>query len=152
MSCDTPLVTVFVGAEEDPLELPSTCDAGLSWVTLSLPQWGYRYAYAPPSVWVQGNVLLSAVPDSGEVAMVVSVEGTSLADVEDQKAALEAALAAWPGEFKAVATDDNGNTTIAGPWQSFPTIPRWGDVLPTVLGYYLVEATFSIPVNPIGAP
>lgn len=151
MSCVV-TIDVTLGTEEDPLVIPSTCDIGISWTKMALPDWEFRYTYAPPSIYVPGNVLMAAVQDSGAVPMTVSVEGSSLADLEVKKAELETALAAWPGSFKVDAMDDNGTVTIAGPWESFPTLPRWGDVLPTVLGHYLLEATFSLPVNPPGAP
>lgn len=151
MSCEV-TVTVILGPEATPLTIPSTCDEGLSWTKMTLPDWELRYTYAPPSIYVPGNVLLAAVQDSGAIPMIVSVEGTSLSDLEVQKAELEVALLAWPGLFQVDATDDNGTATIAGPWETFPTVPHWGDVLPTVLGHYLMEATFSLPVNPTGAP
>lgn len=152
MSCEVTVLVTLGPEGEGALEIPSTCDVGISWTKMSLPDWELRNTYAPPSAYVPGNVLLAAVPDSGAIPMTVSVEGTSLDDLEDKKVELETALAAWPGLFKAVATDDTGTVTIAGPWKTFPTIPRWGDVLPTVLGHYLLEATFSLPVNPTGAP
>lgn len=151
MSC-TVTVTVSIGPEEDPLVLSSECDDGISWTQMGLPEWEFRYTYAPPSAWVSGNVLLAAVRDSGAVPMLVSIQASSLADMEVKKAELETALTAWPGLFKVEATDDTGTVTIAGPWESFPTLPKWGDVLTPLLGYYYVEATFAIPVNPAGAP
>lgn len=152
MSCVV-TVDVTIGPEgEGALVIPSTCEVGLSWVRMGLPDWELRYTFAPPSNHVPGNILLAAVQDSGAIPMTVSVEGTSLADLNVKKAELEIALAAWPGVFKAEATDDTGTVIIAGPWETFPTIPRWGEVLPTVLGHYLLEATFSLPVNPAGAP
>lgn len=151
-ACGPTTVTVTLGLEEDPLVLPSTCTEDSSWVEMALPDWELRYGYAPPSAWVPGNVLLSAVQDAGAVPMLVSVVGSSLADMESKKTELENALAAWPGLFQVDVTDDSGTVTIAGPWETFPTMAHWGDVLPTVLGYYLMEATFSLPVNPDGAP
>lgn len=150
----TPLVSVTIGAAGSPLVLTSSCgqDAGITWLTLGTPEWAFRYLYAPSSNYVAGNALLSAVRDSAEVPVTVAVQGASLADVEVKKSQVEAALAAWPGVFKAEATDASGTVTIAGPWSSFPTIPRWGDVVLPLLGYFYVEGTFSLPVNPPGAP
>ena len=144
-------VDVTIGPEEDPLVISSDCDDPIAWVAMGLPEWDYRYNYAPPSGYVPGNVLLSIVPDSGAVPMTVSIQGTSLADVETQKALVQTKLAAWPGLFKAEAITAEETVIIAGPWESFPVIPKWGDVLVPLLGHYLVEGTFSLPVNPAGS-
>ncbi len=141
-------VNVTLGPEGDPLVISSDCDDAISWVTMGLPEWEYRYNYAPPSDWVPGNVLLSVVEDSGAVRMVVSVQGSSLADMEAKKSEVKAALAAWPGLFKVEAITTDETVVIAGPWESFPVIPKWGAVLTPLLDHYLVECTFSLPVNP----
>lgn len=147
-------VTVTLGPTGTPLVLTADCGqaAGITWNTLGLPEWALRSLYAPPSNYVPGDVLLATVRDSGAVVMTVSVQGSSLADMEAKKTQVENALAAWPGEFKAEATDANGTVTIAGPWDTFPTIPSWGDVLIPLINYYYIETTFSLPVNPPGAP
>lgn len=146
-------VTVSIGPAASPLVLSSECtDVGITWATMSLPEWTLRYNYAPPSAYIPGNVLLSAVQDSGEVLMTVSIQASSLAQMESMKAQVENALAAWPGSFKAEATDSTGTVTIAGPWDTFPTVPGWGEVLTPVLDYYTVDTVFSLPVNPPGAP
>lgn len=146
-------VTVSIGPAETPLVMTGDCgqEAGITWNTLGLPDWAYRYLYAPPSNYVPGDVLLAVVRDSGALVVSVSVQGSSLDDLEAKKSEVEAALSAWPGQFKAEATDINGTTIVAGPWETFPTIPSWGDVLIPLLGYYYVETTFSLPVNPPGA-
>lgn len=141
-------VNVTVGPEGDPLVISSDCDDAISWVALGLPEWEYRYNFTPPSAYVPGNVLLSLVQDVGAVPMVVSIQGTSLADMEAQKEIVRAKLAAFPGLFKVEAVTADETVTIAGPWESFPVIPKWGDVLTPLLDYYLVEGTFSLPVNP----
>lgn len=146
------VATVSLGPEDTPLLISSDCSEGISWVKMGLPEWTLRYLYAPPSNYVAGDVLLSAVPDSGAVAMTLSVEGSSLSDLEDKKAQVEAALSAWPGLFKVEVTDNTETVTIAGPWTTFPTTCGWGDVLTPLLDHYLVETSFSLPVNPPGAP
>lgn len=147
-------VTVSIGPVATPLVLTADCGQvpGITWTALGLPEWALRYLYAPPSNYVSGDVLLATVRDSGAVVMTVSVQASSLADLETKKGQVETALAAWPGEFKAQATDTSGTVTIAGPWNTFPTIPSWGDVLIPLLDYYYMETTFSLPVNPPGAP
>lgn len=147
-------VTVTVGPTANPLTLSSDCSlsAGISWANMTLPEWGLRSVFAPPSAYVPGDVLLSAVRDSAAVTMTVSVQASSLPDLEAKKAQVETALAAWPGEFKAVVNDINDTVVMAGPWQTFPVIPSWGDVIIPLLDYYYVETTFSLQVNPPGSP
>lgn len=152
MSICVPVVTVSVGPEGDPLAISSDCSQAISWVKMGLPEWALRYLWAPPSAYVAGDALLAVVRDSGFVPMTVSVEGTSITDLEAKKAEVETALAAWPGVFEAEAVTDDETVTIAGPWETFPVVPGWGDVLPTVLGHHLVETSFLLPVNPPGAP
>lgn len=153
MICNAGRIDVAIGDPEDPFVITSSCEgAGVQWNQLVLPEWSLRTVYAPPSAWVPGNVMLSAVEDSGEVAMVVSVEGTSAAELETFKASLKTALAVWPGQVTVTLVEDTGSTIIGGPWQSFPTVPRWGEVTALLHGEYLLDGLFSIPVNPAGAP
>lgn len=152
MSCPVNL-EVYVGDPLDPLIIGYECvRPGLFWNELVLPEWEYRYNYAPPSAWVPGNVLLSAVEESSTVTMKVVAMGATLADLEVQKARLGAALAFRRGEFKAVATDGLGPVNVGGPWPTIPTKPRWGGVTPTSLRMFYAEADFAVPVNPEGAP
>lgn len=147
-------VTTFIGPEATPLVITDDCgtEPGITWSTLGLPEWALRYVYAPSSNYVAGEVLLAAVRDSGAVVMTVAVQGSSLADMEAKKAQVEEALSAWPGSFRAEATDTNGTVIIAGPWDTFPSVPSWGDVTTPLLDFYYIETTFSLPVNPPGAP
>jgi hypothetical protein len=150
-----PYITVTVGPEDavEPLVISSACDGeGIEWTELVLPEWSLRMTYAPPSAYVPGNVLLAAVEDSGEVGMVVTLEATSAAGLETLKTTLGNALAAWPGVVTVKLVEDAGETVIGGPWQSFPTRPRWGDMKALLNGIYLIDGAFSIPVNPPGAP
>lgn len=141
-------VNVYIGPEGDPLVISSDCDDAISWLTLGLPEWDYRYNYAPPSQLVKGSVLLSIVRDSSAIPMTLAIQGTSLADLEAQKALVETKLAAWPGSFKAEAVTVAETQTIAGPWKSFPSIPKWGDVEVPLLDVYYMEGVLSLPVNP----
>lgn len=147
-------VDVKIGDPEDPFIISSTCESeGVQWTQLVLPDWSLRMGWAPPSNYVSGNVLLSAVEDSGDVAMTVALEAASAAALNLLMSDVKAALAVWYGEFSAISVDDEAvETVIAGPWQSFPTVPRWGDVTALLRGTYYIDGTFSIPVNPVGAP
>lgn len=153
MICNAGRIDVAIGDPEAPFIISSECGStGISWTSLALPEWSLRTVFAPPSAWVPGNVMLSAVEDSGEMAMVVTIEEASAADLEVTKAALKTALGVWPGEVTVTLIEDAGSTVIAGPWQSFPTVPRWGELTALLHGTYLIDGLFSIPVNPAGAP
>lgn len=148
-------VTLVIGPPGDPFEIPPECppDAGgIAWNAVADPEWEVRYTYAPPSQWVPGQMLLGAVTDAGSVPVSVIVRGTSLADLEARKAALSDALAAWPGEYKAEATLGAETVTVSGPWPTFPTVVRWGEMRVGILGRCVVEGLFALPVNPVGAP
>lgn len=142
-------VEVSIGDAEDPLVITSQCEElGIQWTDLSLPEWSLRMLYAPPSGYIAGNVLLSAVEDAGDLALAISVQGSSIADLQSRKNTLRNALAVWPGEVTIRLVEDSGTSIIAGPWQSFPTVPRWGEVTALLSGIYYQDATVSIPVNP----
>ena len=153
-----PVVTVTLTWGEDPgasLVLPPACEdpSGLWWNALALPDWSMRYSYAPPSAWVSGSMLLSAVPDASSVPLVVAARGTDLADLEVQKASLAAALAQWSYTVDVVADPGGGDPLVSlGQYAGQPTIPRWGAVTPQRARLYVAEAQVLIPVNPAGAP
>jgi hypothetical protein len=153
-------VSVAVGPAGSPLVIPDDCppgEGGIQWTTLGEPEWALRYLWAPPSAYVGGAALLAAVPDSGEVPMEVVVRGTSIADLKARKTLLANALAAWPGEFEATATDLSAvdpepPVAVAGPWETFPTLVKWGAVDVNLYGLYVAVGTFGLPVNPEGSP
>lgn len=153
MNCAT-RVDVKMGDPEDPYVISSTCESvGVQWTQLVLPEWTLRMGWAPPSNFVAGNVLLSAVEDSGDVAMVVALEAETADALTALMAEVKAALIVWPGEFSVISVDDNDvETVVAGPWQSFPTVPRWGEITALLHGTYYIDGSFSITVNPAGAP
>lgn len=129
--------------------------SGLFWTELALPDWELRYSYAPPSAYVPGNVLLAAVPESSAMAMRVVARGSSVADLKVQQTILTLFLSRFNATVSVVTYDhanESDATTIGGPWPIQPTIPQWGAVSPVLMGLYVSEATFSIPVNPYGAP
>lgn len=148
------LIKMLYANGEETLEIGPDCpeERGAWWSSLQMPDWAYRYTYAPPSAYVPGNVLMSAVIDAGAVTMRVAVKGTTIADLEAEKAKVNAACAAWPGLIIVTADTGDGPSTIGGPWQSFPTVPSWGPTTPQMLGLLVAEATISLPVNPAGAP
>jgi len=150
----TAAVTLYVGDPDTPTEIGEDCDGlGVSWNAMTEPEWEFRYATAPQSAWVPGDVLMSAVLAAGAVPVAVVVRGSSLSDLQTRKAALALALASWPATFEAKA-DAGAETavTVMGPWEAFPTTPRWGDVQVDLLGRYAALGTFAVPVNPVGAP
>jgi len=141
---------------DESLVIPQTLDAdtGLWWSEMQFPEWNLRYGYAPPSDLLPGNVLLSAVEDSGAIPMLVVAQGVSLADLEAQKALLRTALGKWTGTITVLADPGDPNdsdTVIGGPWTTLPTVPQWSDgPNPLKLEHLFAEAIFSIPVQPLG--
>lgn len=153
MTCDPetadPIITVTLTWDGGELALTPDCPAGegLWWNALVLPPFAMRYTQAPPSAWVPGNVLLSAVPDSAPLTLGVGVKGDDVAGLEAQKAVLVDALGQWPY----VVTITEGAATL-GAWRADPTVPQWGALTQQDAGLFAVEAAVSIPLNPTGAP
>lgn len=154
MTCDPdaadPLITVTLTWDDGELVLTPDCPddgEGLWWATLLLPAFAYRYTQAPPSAWVPGNVLLSAVADSSVLTLGVGVVAGDTTNLEAQKALLVDALGQWPY----TVTVDQGGVTV-GTWRADPTIPQWGALAQQDAGLFAAEAAVSIPVNPTGAP
>lgn len=145
-----PIITVtLTWGDTGELELGPDCpdDDGMWWNALVLPPFAMRYTLAPPSSWVPGNVLLSAVPDSAALTLGVAVRGSDTATLEAQKAILVDALGQWPY----VVTVDQGGVVV-GAWRADPTIPQWGALTQQDVGLFVAEAAVSIPLNPVGAP
>lgn len=152
MNCDAN-IEISIGDPVDPLVITSVkSESSIQWAELVLPEWSFRMVYAAPTGFVPGNVLLSAVEDSADLALLVNLQAASASGLEAQKALLKNALAVWPGEVTLTLVEDGGDTIIGGPWQSFPTAPRWGSVRALLSGDYFQDALVSIPVNPAGAP
>jgi hypothetical protein len=150
-------VSIYYGPdEEDLLVIPPTCDddEGLWWNSLALPDWGVRYNYAPPSIWVPGSIMLGAVADSSTLALRVVARGSDADGLETQKALLASRL--FTGAMVVGIDADYGTVTPAvtnlGLWRARPVIPSWGPVTPQRAGMLFAETTLSIPVEPPGAP
>lgn len=125
--------------------------AGLWWNTLDLPGFTFRYDYAPTSRWLPGAVLLGAVPDASALNVTVVAQGTDLATLEAQKAALAAGLAQWTYTVFVSAVLAPADPVSLGSWAAKPTLPVWGTVTPSLYGMLVCQGAVSIPVNPIGA-
>lgn len=146
-------ITVYLGDPGAPLVLEDGCDGpGIFWSFMTEPEWDLRTVTAPPSQWVPGNLLLAAVQESATVPMAVTIIGTDLEDLKSRKVALDTALQAWPAYFRADVVTEAGASIVMGPWDAFPTRPRWGDVSVDLYGMYAQIGSFSVPVNPTGSP
>lgn len=149
-----PAVDVTLSTADEPLVIGADCvESGLWWNVLTLPQWAMRYEYAPPSRFLPGQALLSAVPDAAAVAITVVARGADLDAVETQKALLAAVVGQWRYTITIDATLDGGTPTTLGSWDAKPTVPVWGpDVDPDIVGLLVALGTVLIPVNPAGSP
>lgn len=147
-------VSIYYGPDEgDVLVIPPTCDEGegIWWNSLDLPAWGTRLAYAPPSVWIPGQVLLGATADSSTLPIRIAVRASTADGLEAQKQALADAL--WQYALViGIDADYDGDVTSLGLWRANPVIPSWGPVTPQRAGMLVAETTLSIPVQPPGTP
>lgn len=150
-----PTITITLSTGAEPLVIGPDCvDTGIWWNALSLPAWAMRYEYAPPSQFLPGQMLLSAIPEAGAVTVAVVARGADLDAVETQKALLASVLAQWRYTITVAATPDGGSPTVLGDtYDAKPTIPIWGQPVDTAeAGMLVAVGTASIPVNPPGSP
>lgn len=110
----------------------------------TLPTFPFRYDYAPDSDYLPGKDTLGAIQDQGTLPVVVHAFGTSLADLVDAKAELEAAIA--QPDYTVSATIDG---TALGTWDAFPISPSWGDDLDSGLAaQFEARTSLQFLLNP----
>jgi hypothetical protein len=149
-------VTLTWGTDEDetltvPPELSD--DVEWYWNALQWPFFDYRYGYAPPSDWLPGNVMLSAVPGGAAIpiSLVVRTSYNPMADdpatavtrLETRKATLSAAFARYG---LTVAYIVEGVTV--GTWAADPSVINWGAIDTQTYGLLVAQGVVSVPVNP----
>lgn len=144
-------VVLRLGTPGNQLALSADCPdggVGIWWNELSLPQFALRYQWAPSSMVVPGQVLLSATMDRSSIAARVVAIGTTAAELEAQKAILAASV----GRFRYNVSIVHGAQSL-GSWVAGPTTPIWDDALsPHRSATYTAGASLLIPVQPTGAP
>jgi len=112
---------------------------------LAFPDFDMRLTYAPDSDGVPGAVLLSHDQALGSLPLLIAAQGTSLADLQANRRALEAAFS----QRDETLTLGLGTETETYPF--FPTWPKWGVVDSGRLAGLIIAATLTVPVNPMTA-
>jgi len=110
---------------------------------LSFPDFEMRNTYAPDSDDVSGSELTAYALGPGTMPLVIEVHGTSTADMQTNRRALEAAFS-QVGETITLSIDGQTET-----YPMFPTWPKWGVVNSGDLKAHIAVATLSVPVNPM---
>ena len=107
------------------------------------PSFDYVRSYAPDSQ-IFRRELLRAKREAVDVPMGVKVQGTSAADFEAKKLALEVALSqfVWDGTL----THDGQATT----YECEVCAPAWSQDS-GMLRQHMAKATITVPINPPGA-
>lgn len=113
---------------------------GIEW-----PRFDTRRTYAPPSEFVAGRVLLSAVPDVGAMTTTIYARGTDAATLKAAKAELEAAVSQF--SYTLTLTENGQSWT----WTAQPELPSWGQVDTGMVRAFMAKATVVIPLNPEGS-
>jgi hypothetical protein len=149
------IVLTFTDTDDEAAEVtvPPDCTGDEEtpwwWNSLSWPFFDYRYGYAPPSAWLPGNVLLSAVPGESSIpiSLVVSTPAADgQAGLASARQALEAAFTAGDLTLQFLMDAD-----VAGEWQADPAVINWGPVSVLTLGMFTQEGAVVVPVNPVEA-
>lgn len=112
-------------------------EEGFEW-----PRFGMRREYAPPSVWVAGELLLSVVSGPADWQFEVYAHGDTSGDLSDAMDELEAALTQFAFD---VTIDVNGVTRT---YAADPEFPDWGEVDTGMARAHMAKATIRLQLNP----
>jgi hypothetical protein len=112
---------------------------------LAYPDFEVRLGYLPDNPDVAGSSPNSATLGVGTLPLQIAVTGTSSADLQTKRRALEAAF----GQFSYTVTIEVGGQTET--YDAFMAWPKWGAVDSGDAAKFLALATLSVPVNPMGA-
>ena len=110
---------------------------------LAFPDFDMRLTYAPDSDDVAGAVLIGYALGVGTLPLTLDVRGSSLADMQTKRRALEAAFS-QAGETITLTIGTQTET-----YPMFPTWPKWGAVNSGALEQFIATATLAVPVNPM---
>lgn len=120
------------------------------WNSVAWPFFDYRYTYAPPSAWLPGNVLLSAVPGGATVPLSLVVEAepgvNAQANLQTGRDFLETLLRK-DGLHFGYRIDG----TLVANYDADPSIINWGPVNVLAMGVLALEGAVVIPINPVEA-
>lgn len=112
---------------------------------LAYPDFEARLGYLPNNDDVPGGSLRAATLDVGSLPLSIIVNGTSTADLQTKRRALEAAFS----QFTYTVTISVGGQTET--YNAFMAWPKWGAVDSGAAKAFLATATLTVPVNPMGA-
>ena len=112
---------------------------------LAFPDFDMRLAYMPDADDVDGSVLSAFSLGVGSLPLVIDVHGTTIADLQANRRALEAAFS-QSGETLTLGI--GGETEV---YPFFPTWPKWGVINSGGLTTRILTATLTVPVNPMEA-
>jgi hypothetical protein len=122
---------------------PSATDYVIPEGGLSFPDFDMRIAYHPDQDDVPGSVLRSFALGLGSMPVQIDTCGTSLADLQANRRALEACFS----QQDETLTITIGTESETYPF--FPTWPKWGVIDSGRLIGRIFTATLSVPVNPL---
>lgn len=112
---------------------------------LSFPDFEAANTYAPDSADTSGSVLNAYRLGLGTMALTLEVHGTSIADLQANRRALEAAF--FQPAYTVTLTI-GGATEV---YPAFPAWPKWGAINSGALVSRIATATLIVPVNPMEA-
>jgi hypothetical protein len=110
---------------------------------LAFPDFDMQVTYAPDIAGVPGSVYQEFALGIGSMPLSIDVRGTSMANLQANRRALEAAFS-QSGET--VTLSFGGQTEV---YPFVPSWPRWGALNSGGLRALLVTATLTGPVNPL---
>jgi hypothetical protein len=141
--------SLTVSRSSGDLVMTNTTDLSAPYVIaeggLSFPDFAFRLTYLPDNDDVPGKALKAATLDQGTMPLLIDVRGSTLADLQANRRALEAAF----GQFSYTVTLTIGTETET--YNAFPHWPKWGVVDSGRVSARIFRATLSVPVNPMGA-
>lgn len=115
-------------------------EKGLAW-----PNFDVRLANAPDSDDVPGSLALSATLGQGTLPLTINVHGTSTADLQTKRRALEAAFSQFTYTLTITVDGEDETYTASMAW------PKWGAIDSGMVSEHMAVATLTVPVNPMGS-
>ena len=113
-------------------------EGGLSW-----PDFDMRNEYLPDVDNVPGSLSRAFALGLGSMPLLINTHGTSLADLQVNRRALEACFSQ---EGETITLNVGGETEE---YPFIPTWPKWGVIDSGRLERRIFTATLAVPVNPL---
>lgn len=141
-----PTINIVLSWPADGADLvigPDCDDSGWWWTSLAFPAFDYRYETAPPSAWMGGDTLLSAVPAASTLPIGLAIHEANLVSLEVAKLQLTAAFKQLDLTITLMV-----DSTPVGIYPAFPSLIQWGQITPALYGLNVYEGSVVVPVNP----